>query len=287
MIDPKLLEHFAALMQHHSFKTAADTLGISQSTMTKNIAKLEQQLGVRLFNRTTRSVEPTDTARQLIAKADHTLLSMRAFEDEARLLASGDIGTLRVGVIALANETLIADALVALSRSHPNLTVDVVVGAADIYADLAAGRIDVAIGDEANFSESPHAHGLRMEPLRTEPVEVVHRSQHPAAGDLSRLINYPLAIPSRYYDENQLFNSFRLQGGPVAPNYRLNSLWSCLTLAARSDVVTLAPSSVVRAAGLQLSSSGRELDMTIRLALFTPAAHTPTPAIRAFRQAVA
>lgn len=289
MPDPRAIEHFIKVMQTRSFKQAADQLSVSQSSMTRSIAQLEKDLQLRLFNRTTRTVEPTDSARALIPRANEVLQTLASLEDEARLLAGGDLGTLRVGIIALATETLLADALAYLAKTHSELEVDVVVGSADVYRDLVTGECDVVIGDEANFQESAHASQLRMTSLRRDSIVLVHRKGHPYEGDFSSLVKQPLAIPSRYYNENRLFNSFRMRGGPEAPRYRLNSLASCIALTEQSDVVTLAPSSLIRKAPSKLvfcDDKSEHMGIEIHLALITVAAHTPTPAIRVFHEAI-
>ena len=287
MPDLRAIEHFVTVMQTKSFKQAADQLSVSQSSMTRSIAQLEQDLELRLFNRTTRTVEPTDSARSLLPRANELLQALASLEDEAKLLAGGDLGTLRVGAIALATETLIADALGHLATVHPELEVDVVVGAADVYRDLVTGECDVVVGDEANFRESVHANQLRMTPLRQDRVVLVHRKGHPQERDFNALIQQPLAIPSRYYNENRLFNQFRTAGGPEEPRYRLNSLASCLALTEQSDVVSLAPSSLAGKASPELAfCDANDLGIEINLALVTLAAHTPTPAIRVFYEAI-
>jgi len=107
MNDLRLLQNFVAVYRKQSFRSAADDLGVAQSSVTKRVQALESQLDMQLFNRTTRAVEPTDSARQLIDYAEATLSSAGAFEEEARLLAGGELGAIRVGAIALAAETLI------------------------------------------------------------------------------------------------------------------------------------------------------------------------------------
>ena len=127
MTELRVLEHFATVYRCRSFRAAADRPGISRSTVTKSIQRLEVHLGVRLFNRTTRTVEPTDTARQQIAEADNALRTAGLFDEEARLLARGELGGIRVGAIALAAETLVVSGLARLAESHPKLEVEVVV----------------------------------------------------------------------------------------------------------------------------------------------------------------
>ena len=106
MPELRAIEHFITVMHTKSFKQAAEQLSVSQSSMTRSIAQLEQDLELRLFNRTTRTVEPTDSARSLLPRANELLQSLTSLKDEAKLLASGDLGTLRVGTIALATEIM-------------------------------------------------------------------------------------------------------------------------------------------------------------------------------------
>lgn len=294
MTELRFLKHFVTVYRNRSFRASADELGIAQSTVTKSIQRLETQLGLRLFNRTTRSLEPTDTARQLIVKAENALQTAGLFDAEARLLAGGELGGIRVGAIALAAETLIVNGLARLAESHPNLEVEVVVGSSDVYRDLATGECDVVVGDEANFATSAHSPSLRMMPVCEEQLVLVHRQGHPAAGApvLTELLAYPLAIPSRYFNENRLFEAMARQTkAPDSPRYRLNSLSACLTLAATSDVMTLAPRSVAERSIRETSQPAIEvasIDMgiNVRLALVTVARNALTPAMRAFQAAI-
>jgi DNA-binding transcriptional LysR family regulator len=294
MTDLTALAHFSGVYRTGSFRSTAEQLGVSQSTVTKSIQRLETELGLRLFNRTTRTVEPTDSARSLIDKAENALKAAGIFSEEASLLARGELGGIRVGAIALAAETLIVSGLARLAESHPSLEVEVVVGSSDIYHDLVRGECDVVIGDEANFAGSVHAQALRMVPVTQEQLVFVHRARHPAAGNsnLHALLSYPLAIPSRYFTENRLFEPDSLNvDQAISPRYRLNSLSACLSLAATSDVVTLAPLSVANQlleAGNPPAISIAEFDtgINVRLAMVTVARNTPSPAIRAFQAAI-
>ena len=294
MTELRLLKHFVTIYQSRSFRTAAEQLGIAQSTITKSIQQLETQLGMRLFNRTTRTVEPTDSARALLVKAENALQAGNVFDAEAKLLAGGQLGSIRVGATALAAETLVINSLARLAKSHPNLEIEVVVGSSDVYRDLVTGQCDVVVGDEANLSISPHSPSLRMVPVHDEQLVLVHRKGHPAAlaTALTEFLSYPLAIPSRYLKENMIFETMAWRVGATdLPRYRLNSLSACLTLASTSDVVTLAPYSVAHqlvAVGSQpgIEIANFDVGISIQLALVTVARNTPTPAVRAFQAAI-
>jgi len=295
MNDLRLLQNFVAVYRNQSFRFAAEVLGVAQSSVTKRVQVLESLLDMRLFNRTTRAVEPTDGARQLIEYAEATLRSAGIFEEQARLLAGGELGAIRVGAIALAAETLIVDALARLADTHPSLDVEVIVGSCDVYRDLVTGQCDLVVGDEANFAQSPHASSLRMEPVSEEQLVFFHRARHPArnASQLAELLSFPLAIPSRYFNENQLFSALAKQTDPPAtPRYRLNSLSACVALAACSDVVTLGPKSLLeRPAGnskrAAVMASGFATGIELCMVMATVSRNAPTPAVRAVREALA
>ncbi|MEM1230248.1 MAG: LysR family transcriptional regulator [Pseudomonadota bacterium] len=289
--DPRSLEQFLTLLETRSFRLAAERLGISQSALTKGLQKLERQLGYPLFLRTTRSVEPTEAAQRLAHRATEALRGLAAFGEAARTLGGGQPVTLRVGAIALAAESVVAPALVDLARTHPQIAVDLVVGSADVYEDLARGHCDLVVGDRTNFESSPFARSMRATPLREVPLVALFRNDHPVLRPVSleRLLDYPWAIPSRYFGQNPSLTALasRVEDRRF-PQYRMTSLASCLALAQDTDVVTLAPAAVAaskRWPGLQAFDLG--LPLTVSLALMTLSRVSPSSAVRAFEQACA
>jgi DNA-binding transcriptional LysR family regulator len=287
MNELQLLKYFSAVYQLGSFRRAAEYLGVSQSTLSKGVRRLETEFNLTLFNRTTRSVTPTDASRALVTRVEAVLAAHASLQEDARLLTGGDLGAIRIGAIALASETMLTDCLSRLAVTHPNLDIEVVVGSADIYKDVATGICDAAIGDEANFQVSPHADVLRMTLLREETLVPVHRHGHPAETNPLRLSNFPVAIPSRYFNENRLFNESTASVFSTSPRYRLNSLSACLSLAAATDVVTVAPASLLATTTDQrdLKAANIHADLKVRLILATMARTAPSPAVRAFQQA--
>src|ERR1700727_2712944 len=102
------LAAFAAVAEHRSFTRAAAQVGIALPTMSQTIRSLEDRLGVRLFNRTTRSVALTEAGERLLAEVqpildgiDHAVESVNSFRDKP-------IGTLRLAVDRSASQILAA-----------------------------------------------------------------------------------------------------------------------------------------------------------------------------------
>ncbi len=137
------LTAFMAVAEQRSFTKAAAQLGIAPSTLSQTIRTLEERLGVRLLNRTTRSVAATQAGERLVAQLQpalegvaHAVESVNAFRDKP-------MGSLRLLVgrpIALAvMEPLIGPFVAA----YPEISLEVV--ADDARTDLVGGRFDAGL----------------------------------------------------------------------------------------------------------------------------------------------
>jgi DNA-binding transcriptional LysR family regulator len=288
--DPRALRQFLVLLETRSFRLAAEQLGLSQSALTKSLQRLEQELQLRLFDRTTRSVVPTAAALALAHQAETALHGLSGFREAAAALRQAVPERLRVGAIALAAESVVAPALAQLHRSHPQIAVELVVGSADVYSDLAQGQCDVVVGDRINFESSPFAQSMRMQPLCDEPLVAVYRRAHPLAQGptLTGLLEYPWAIPSRYFEGNLSLQALATRVGQLHfPQYRMTSLAACLELVASTDVVALAPLTIARSATLPgLDAFDLALDLKVSLVLLTLARVSPSASVQAFQEAI-
>ncbi|HSF91079.1 MAG TPA: LysR family transcriptional regulator [Paracoccaceae bacterium] len=136
------LRAFVATAQSGSFTGAATQLGISNRLASKYVAELEQRLGVRLFQRTTRKVGLSPAGTDLLSRAPALL------DDLDDLLAdvsdsSKDLsGVLRVSAPITFGEVYIAGMLARFAEKHPGITIDLRLS--DAFSDLAAEGIDLA-----------------------------------------------------------------------------------------------------------------------------------------------
>lgn len=112
--------------QHRSFRRAADELGMSTSALSHAVSRLEKNLGVRLFHRTTRSVAPTAAGAQFIAQIGPAVAAIGAAVDGIdgqRVMPSG---TVRLNMSAAAAHILLQPILLPYSARYPAVTLDVV-----------------------------------------------------------------------------------------------------------------------------------------------------------------
>ena len=119
------LAAFAAVAEHRSFRKAADSLGVSRSALSHTLLGLEKNLGVRLLNRTTRSVAPTDAGARLLARLDPVLRDLDAALDmlaEAR----GPSGLLRINTNRAAARLLLRDVVPTYLARYPDVEFDLV-----------------------------------------------------------------------------------------------------------------------------------------------------------------
>lgn len=137
------LKAFVAIVDRSSFAKAADHLGLSRSALSQTIRQLEARLGVRLLNRTTRSVSPTEPGRRLHERMAPMLREMDAAVAEAVDTRTRASGTLRINTLSMAAKRLIAPRLGRFARAHPDVVLDIVID--DGLSDIAAEGFDAGI----------------------------------------------------------------------------------------------------------------------------------------------
>jgi len=137
------LSAFVAVAEHRHFSRAAAQLGISPSALTQAIRALEEHLGVRLLNRTTRSVSLTTAGEQLLhhmqpvmGAINDALDAMNSFRDSPR-------GTLRLSIVRAAAISIIAPLVSAFLREYPDIALEIITD--DSEADIIHERIDAGI----------------------------------------------------------------------------------------------------------------------------------------------
>ncbi|PWV97754.1 LysR family transcriptional regulator [Hoeflea marina] len=126
-----------------SYTAAAKSLSISPSAVSKSVQRLERQLGVSLFTRTTRSLVLTPEGRELHERALGLLRAAEEIEQMAMAARSEPSGPLRIAAPLPIGIHLIAPALPAFRRLHPRVTVDLRLS--DHVVDLVAEGIDIAV----------------------------------------------------------------------------------------------------------------------------------------------
>jgi DNA-binding transcriptional LysR family regulator len=155
------LRYFVAVAEELHFRRAAERLHVAQPAVSEQIRKLEQELGVRLFNRTQRSVALTSAGTALLEEARHVLRHAEVAQQAAR--SAGDQATmrLRIGYLPDSLPAHVPRALRYLAVSAPRVLVDLETGPAlRLIAEVRARRLDAVV-----TSLPAPTGGLRMTPL--------------------------------------------------------------------------------------------------------------------------
>ncbi|WP_439575416.1 LysR family transcriptional regulator [Phreatobacter sp.] len=131
------LEAVLAIVRRGSFRAAALDLGVSTTALSHAIGKLEGQLGVRLFNRTTRSVSLTDAGRIFVEQVGPALEAIHGAMSTARAQQETPSGTLRINAFATAAREILAPLVLEFLRRHPKVHVDLVTEGrlVDVFAE--------------------------------------------------------------------------------------------------------------------------------------------------------
>lgn len=251
MIEVRQARYFLAVAEELHFGRAAARLNMSQPPLSQAIRQLERELGVRLLDRTSRSVSLTDTGRVFAEECRRLIGAARRAEDVAAQAEAGLYGTLRIGAVTLAFAETLPRIIARFRESRPGVGLHVQ------EIDTPQGRdgllnhdIDVAI---IRFGE-PVRH-LRTRPLRRDHLVVAAPTDFPSVPDtaepidLGTLRDEPWVwlrrdISPDYHD--QLMTACRTAGFTPDAHCHANSITTQLAMVASGLGITLVPQAAIR-----------------------------------------
>jgi DNA-binding transcriptional LysR family regulator len=141
--DLNILAAFLAVAEERSFTKAGKRLGVSPSAMSHAIRGLEENVGVRLLSRTTRSVAPTEAGEQLLARLRPALTDVQDALGQLAGLRDKPAGRVRLLVPRLAGTMVLGPKLAKFTRDYPDVILDIT--ADDSRLDIVAGGFDAGI----------------------------------------------------------------------------------------------------------------------------------------------
>ena len=172
------LRYFIAVAEELHFGRAAQVLGISQPPLSQQIQALEQELGTRLFDRTNRRVELSESGRLFLDEARLVLAQVDKAADVARRAQLGQLGELKVGFTSSAPLTSnIPEAIFAFRQAYPQVHLDLTeMTSQQVAAGLEDKSIQVGIMRPLELPDS-----LEVFELLNEPLIAIMRADHPLA----------------------------------------------------------------------------------------------------------
>lgn len=136
------LELLLEVSQQGSFAQAADKRGIDRSVLSKQIRKLEESLGVRLLNRSTRSLSLTPAGEEIVKQAQHVRDALDKTRQLADTFSDTPRGNLKISCTTLFGRRYLKDCAVNFLKKYPQVTVEIVLEGRNV--DLIGERYDVA-----------------------------------------------------------------------------------------------------------------------------------------------
>ena len=134
---------FLAVARESSFTKAAAQLGVSQSALSHTVRGLEARLGLRLLNRTTRSVSPTEAGERLLLTVGRRFEEIDAELEALAELREKPAGTIRITATENAADTILLPKLAKLLRDYPDIKVEIVIDYG--LTDIVAQRYDAGV----------------------------------------------------------------------------------------------------------------------------------------------
>jgi DNA-binding transcriptional LysR family regulator len=145
-IELKHLRYARAAEHCGSLRKAADSLGVKQSNLSRRIRHLEDQLGVRLFERTNGGVRPTAVGRDFVRGASRILDELQTVVDAAKAVGRGDAGYITIGFYTSLSAGNLRASVVEYARRFPQVEISTVEGSRSrLCGGIQTGTIDLAI----------------------------------------------------------------------------------------------------------------------------------------------
>ena len=247
-LDMRQLQALVAIEEEGSFSGAANRIFLSQPALSALVKQLEQNLGLKLFHRTTRKVELTPagqelvhTARRVIDEIDEALAQLRDYADCRR-------GRVTIAALPSLASTLLAEAIATFRADYPNIRVVIRDGVADaVINTLKSGEADLALGFEVPGEEELGATHLLVDDL----VAIARPEQFPAGQSTlswTALAARPLVAMARGTSirrlTDQAFAGLELY---PAPAYEVSFMTTAIALVENGEGIAVLPSSALPA----------------------------------------
>lgn len=244
------LEYLLALHQHGHFGRAAEACHVSQPTLSGQLAKLEEQLGLLLVDRSRRQIRFTAAGEALIGRAQKIVRDVQELVDEARRWQDPLAGELRLGIIPTVAPYLLPLLLAGQERVLPQLTLILREAQTDtLVAALEAGELDALV-----VAELPRLAPYAKAVLYDEPMLLATAPNHPLAGQEAleqqalegrRL----LMLEDGHCLRDQALGYCADGGGGEDTSFRATSLETLRQLVASGRGITLLPALAAKAEG--------------------------------------
>ena len=242
-VSLRQLQYVVAVADLRGFRRAANACHVSQPSLSAQVALVERQLGLQLFERDSRTVRVSSRGGVIIEQARRILIAAGELGDVARQAADPFHGTLRLGVIPTIGPYLLPDVTPAVAKRFPRLSIAwTEARTQDLIRELREGSLDaVLLALEADVGDIEHAVVMR------DPFVLAASARHPlvktktsAAPDMLNGASVLFLDDGHCFRDQAL--SFCAQHGVNEQRFRATSLGTLVQMVSAGTSVTLLPS---------------------------------------------
>lgn len=285
-MDVRHLRHVMAIHRAGSFAKAAEALGIAQSTLSKSVARLEDQLGLPLFERSGAGAVATPMGLVVAGRAQRIIGEAERLRRDVELAAAGEVGEICIGVGPALRPVFLPEFTLALTRRWPRLRTLIDVESRDrLVADFRQGRYDIIFTAYADELDAPDH--VITEVLR-DPVLAVAAPDHPLARLPVVSVNAFLDFPNAGSTATSMLTAVGavLKEPPTAPqttSFQCSDDATTIALARAGVATAFFPRNMIRAelAAGQLVPLALDWRLTLKIVAVTTRAASTSPLVAA------
>lgn len=247
-IDTLGVQAFLAIAEHGGFRKAAESLHITQTALTRRLQNLEQSLGVRLVERTTRSVALTRIGRDFLPQGNRLLSDLSSALSEIRSSGKTQRGDVAIACVPTVGVQYLPKIMQAYSAKHPDNRIK-------ILDYSSAGVAEAVLRREVEFGINiggPHHPELQSLPLTQDRIVLICRDDHPLVArkkmSWKQLEPYPLIFAGEGSSNRPLLDS-ALDGNHLALHafYEVQRSSTAIGLVAKGVAAAVVPSLAIEA----------------------------------------
>lgn len=240
-MDIRQIKCFLATVEEGSLSAAALKLQMAQPSLSQQVAKLEEQLGVQLLMRTPRGVTPTESGQALAGHARTILEAIALAEQDVRHFSGQPQGTVSIGLPSSLSMILSVPLAETVRHDYPKITLRLVEAmSGDIQSWITENSID--LGFLYDVQQLRH---LASRPLFEEqlflvaaPDDWAESADEPVS--LARVASLPLVLPSRKHGLREMIERYaRAKNAPLNVILEIDALTQIKALVARASAYTI------------------------------------------------
>jgi DNA-binding transcriptional LysR family regulator len=285
-LEQRQLIYFRATARHEHMSRAANELGISESTLSRSIARLEVRYGGPLFDRVGRGLRLNEFGHAFIVRVDRVLNELEAADQELRAMRQAQTSLVTLAFVPKVGATIVPDLLMRFKRVHPDVRFELRQRISPPLRDLLQnGEADLCLAAEPFLDAT-----MMWAPLWEDPLVAVMSPEHPLASSsdisLCDIANDSLLMYRRGRSSRDLTEAYAAENGfALNVAFESNEFATLTNLAASGYGIAIIPESL-SASGSHAVTLSLRPDLRVRMGLFWLKARPLRPMAAAFRDFV-